>query len=146
MAIRKPVYYNTVNGEFQRTATGDVLNTLIGTEVILGESAPAFDLLYIDPVAGKAFKADATVDAKRNVVFIALEGGILDDAILVAFPGQEIPGMSGLTINAKYWVNPAAAGKITSTPLSTDGHWVIVAGVASAATKLVFNPEVKVKL
>ena len=141
------VFYNPVTGEFERAGAGDVLGNIVGTEVQAGEVYDKGDLLVTSKADSKAYKADATDDDLREVAFIALESApVIDEVHQVALPGNEIPGLT-LDEGEPYFLDPANPGKMTKTPPSTTGHWVVKVGVASSDTELVFNPSpMKIKL
>lgn len=55
--------------------------------------------------------------------------------------GAIIPGFTGLTPGAQYFLSDSVPGGITTTPVTASGHALQKVGVASSATELIFDPD-----
>lgn len=143
---RKPIYYNPVTGEFQQfDPANDALKVIIGTDKTAGETFQPETLLYVKDSDGKVYKADATDDAKRNVLFWALESAPAIDAVVqVALPANEVPAT--VDSGKKYFLDPATPGDMTTTPPNAANQWVVEVGTASEDDYFVFNPRTRIKL
>lgn len=117
---------------------------LSATETVTNDNAGAITVgkvAYVKATGNVDLaKADAIATC-GNIVFVydaSIAGGGTGK-VLVA-PGEEVPGISGLTPNLRYFVDPSTAGSITSTPPSTVGHVVKQVGKATPGGKLRFLP------
>ena len=102
------------------------------------ENLAAGDLvnLWNDGGTLKARKADATAAGKEAHGFT--EAGVTSGADATVIFDGTIPGLSGLTLGAKYFLH-TTAGAVVSTAPSTVGNVVQPVGVAASATELVFE-------
>lgn len=86
---------------------------------------------------------DASVSTK------AADGFVLDTIASSAtgkiyFPGQVIPGLSGLTAGTRYYLG--VAGAVTATAPSASGKLVQEVGIALSTTRMLFSPKMGVLL
>lgn len=160
MALRKPLVINA--GQIQQLQSGDLLDASVIEQEVLnltnGESgavvigAPVY--IFSANTIKKA-KADAggtsnPIGLVKDASIAASEAGaILTSGVLAATTEQwdAVAGTTGgLTPNAVYYLDPANAGKITATPPSTAGHYVVKVGVAISTTELKLDIEPSVLL
>jgi hypothetical protein len=92
--------------------------------------------LWLDGGALKTRKADATAAGKESHGFV--EAGVTSGANATVIFDGTIPGLSGLTIGAKYFLG-TTAGAIVATAPSAVGNVVQPVGVAASATELVYE-------
>lgn len=116
-----------------------------GATMTASEALVAGNFVNIHASSGaKIRKANATDDTKPV-------HGFVPSAILSAAagsmigPGRVIPGLSGLTPGATYYLD-TTGGAITDTPPSASGNLVQEVGLAVSATELLFNPKVGVTI
>jgi hypothetical protein len=93
----------------------------------------------------KKAKADAKATSKLvglgldASIAAAATGNIITGGILVATTAQwdAVAGTTGgLAFNTEYFLDPANAGKITSTPPTTVGQCLVLVGIALSTTEL----------
>lgn len=108
-----------------------------------GEALSAGNLVYIDSATGKVFKADGTNIAKAAVGFV-LSAAALNAPVTIYFEGT-ITGLAGLTVGSMYFLNPAAAGGVTTTVTTTAGQIVQRIGYAISATEINFEAGEPIK-
>lgn len=95
--------------------------------------------LWNDAGTLKARKADASTTGKEANGFV-LATVSLGDTATVYGPSQANTQVTGLTVGAKLWLDPATPGGVTDTPPSTAGQTSQYVGKATAATAYVFDP------
>lgn len=95
--------------------------------------------LWNDGGTIKARKADATAVGKPADGFVKAAVTSGQNAV-VYMPGQQITGLTGLTLDADYFLS-TTPGLITSTAPSTVGNVVQRVGKALSATVLFFYPD-----
>jgi hypothetical protein len=61
-------------------------------------------------------------------------------------PGSVIPGFTGLTVGAEYFLSAVTAGNIVATPPSASGQFYTSVGRALTATELLFMPQAPVEV
>jgi hypothetical protein len=151
MAIKLPLVIT--NGIVQQLQSGDTLDTRAEQfQLINDEVAPVVIGAPVYPdVAGGFKKAQANASATKDVIGLVgqspsiangVAGAITLDGILTATTAQwdAVTGdAGGLTFKAKYYLDPATAGKITKTAPSTIGQWVVEVGEALSATDMKIN-------
>jgi hypothetical protein len=97
-------------------------------------------------------KAKADAKATSKLVGLGLDasiaaggtGNIITGGILVATTTQwdAVAGTTGgLAFNTEYFLDPATAGKITSTPPTTVGQCLVLVGIALSTTELELQIE-----
>lgn len=146
MAVKKPLVIT--NGQIQQIQAGDSLaseniynrtNNNAGA-IVIGQP------VYVDG-AGTVDLAQADALATANVLGLvadvsiaaAASGGIQTGGRLTATTGQwdAVTGqVGGLTPGAKYFLDPATAGMLTTTAPTTDGEVVAAVGEALSTTEL----------
>jgi hypothetical protein len=90
----------------------------------------------------------AKADAISTINAVAL---VADATIAASAAGNYqtagiLGGLSGLTLNATYYLDDATAGNITSTPPSTTGHYIVEIGVAVSTTEILIRPRIMLAL
>lgn len=148
MAIRSPLVI--VSGRVQQLQAGDSLDIRADQyQITNGEAAP---VVIGAPVymfgAGSFKKARANAVATANVVGLVgqspsiangVPGAVTIDGILSATTAEwdAVTGdAGGLTFDARYWLDPATAGKITKTAPTTVGQLVVYIGIALSTTEM----------
>jgi hypothetical protein len=147
MALRKPLVQ--VAGQIQQLQAGDSLD--IEAETINQTNDEAGAIVVGTPVYSDAAdgvkKAQANASATKDVLGLVAavsiangaSGAIALDGILVATTAQwdVVAGTTGgLTFKTRYYLDPATAGKITATPPSTVGQYIVEIGIALSTTEL----------
>lgn len=92
--------------------------------------------LWLDASVLKVRKADATAAGKEAHGFVEASVAALANATVI-FDGT-IPGLSGMTIGAKYYLATTAGGAVATAPAAV-GNVVQTVGVAASATELIFE-------
>lgn len=150
MALKKPVVLNgTQLGNIQPGDTLDPLYTAQQQSLTNGDVTAAVigAPVYLSGVA-TFIKARANAAATSRVIGLsaatsiaaAAQGAVQFAGPLLATTAQwdAVTGQTGgLTVNAFYFLDPAAAGKITSTAPSTAGQYIAPIGQAQDTTTLV---------
>ena len=110
------------------------------------ESLSAGDIVDIYDVSGTstARRADATTTGKPARGYV-LAGTTSPAAATIYGPGTLITGLSGLTIDATYYLSASSPGAITTTAPSATDNSAQVVGYAVSATELMFAPGAIVK-
>lgn len=152
MAVKAPLVLGS-DGLMQQLQSGDSISVAQATyssrSVTNGEGAAA--IVIGAPVYASAAdtvkKAKADAKATSKLVGLGLDasiaaagtGNIITGGILVATTAQwdAVAGTTGgLAFNTEYFLDPATAGKITSTPPTTVGQCLVLVGVALSTTEL----------
>jgi hypothetical protein len=150
MALRKPLVVNS--GEVQQLQSGDTLDApQAGGDDVTMTNGNAGALVIGTPVyvsgnntVDKA-KADASGTSKGFGCMVpvstgaATPGAVRRDGVLAATTGQWdtiTGGAGGLVANTEYYLDPATAGKLTSTPPSTVGQYLVKIGRGISTTEL----------
>lgn len=150
MASRIPLVM--VNGQISQLPSGDVLNASSNeVDVITATNANAGAIVIGAPVyisaAGSVDKAQATAANPSKVIGLvrsasiaaAGSGSIQTDGVLAATTGEwdVITGATGgLTAGSDYFLDSAAAGKLTTTAPSSVGQYVTFVGRALSTTDM----------
>jgi hypothetical protein len=146
MASRKPLVLN--GGAIEQLQSGDTLDAATTGKDVVNLTASAAlavgDAVYIS-AAGTVAKAQANAVATARVIGFAAEsigasasGPIQTDGIL--------PGMTGLTAGATYYLSDATPGLVSSTPPSGAGKYVVCVGTAISETELEISIREPIKL
>lgn len=98
-----------------------------------GENLAARDVVYIS-AADTVSKADADDDTKSQAIGFATATVLAAAAVVVKTDGV-VPGFTGLTAGARYFLS-ATAGTITVTAPTSSGHNVMQVGFAKSTTAL----------
>lgn len=106
-------------------------------ETINGATLPV--TVYIDNADGEVKKTDANDTDKVKFAGFAVTNSTDGNPIIVQTTGV-VGGLSGLTINAEYYLSDTA-GEITTTPSTTTA---IKVGVAMSATQLKIDNNLKI--
>lgn len=156
MAQRKPLVLNS--GQIEQLQAGDYIsdeslptftNNNAGALVI---GAPVY--MVANDAVDKA-KADAV--GTVNVIGLmtptstaaAATGAVLLEGVLSATTGQwdaVTGGSGGLVKDTIYYLDPAAAGMLTSTAPSTAGQFVVQIGIGLSTTEIKVSLQRRVKL
>jgi hypothetical protein len=156
MTVRKAIVLNA--GQLEQLQPGDRLDmgnsvgrtnnnagTIVIGQPVYGVSGTAVDLAKAD--------AQSTIRVSGLVVDVSVAAGaqaeILPDGILTATTGQwdAVTGqVGGLTPNANYFLDPATAGKLTTTAPTTPGQFVLRVGHALSATEFEIEVQQPIKL
>jgi hypothetical protein len=152
MAIKLPLVITS--GVIQQLQPGDSLDTRAeqfqlvndeATPVVIG--APVYD-----DAAGGFKKAQANAASTKDVVGLVgqapsiangVTGAISLDGILTATTTQwdavVTGGSGGLVFKTRYYLDPATAGKLTTTAPSTVGQYVCEVGIAISTVDMKIN-------
>jgi len=160
MSARKPLVI--VNGQIQQLQAGDTLDASASeVDVVQKTNGNASPIVICTPVY---VKSDGTVDkAKADApgtvqvlglvkdvsIDAAAAGSIQTDGVLTATTGQwdAVAGTTGgLTPGTVYYLDPATAGKLTSTAPTTAGQFVVRVGLALSTTELDISTSPPIKL
>lgn len=149
MAIKSPLVIGS-NGLPQQLQSGDTLNVPTSganTQALLNNEVGA--IVIGTPVyaqaAGAVKKGQANAAATSRLIGLvfdasisaAASGAICTDGILSATTGQwdaVTGGTGGLVFGTLYFLDPATAGKLTATPPTTVGQFVVPVGIALSTT------------
>lgn len=160
MALRKPLVL--VNGKLQQLQASDTIvvatsNTDVQS-LTNGEATPiTVGMCVYISAAATVKKALANAAATANAFGMVYDVSITNAAIgQIATFGlvnatttawDAVTGQTGgLTQGADYYMDPTTAGKITSTPPSTVGQYVVNLGTAQDTQNLQFNPQIEILL
>lgn len=156
MALRKPLVLNA--GQIQQLQAGDTLNApqsggdqveltngnagavVIGAPVYISAN-DTFDKARSNAAATARV---AGLVAKTPSIANAASGPVQTDGPMTATTGEWdaiTGGAGGLTAGTVYYLDPATAGKLTSTAPTTVGQLVVEVGVAISTTIL----DIKIK-
>lgn len=158
-ALRKPLVI--VGGQIEQLQAGDTLDASVSEVDVVSltnDEAGTVDPgtpVYID--ANNGFKkARANAAGTKDVIGLAaasiltgVAGMIQTDGILTLTTGQWdtiTGGSGGLTFNTRYYLDPATAGKLTTTAPTTVGQYVAPVGIAISTTSLEISIETDVLL
>jgi hypothetical protein len=150
MTARKPLVI--VNGQIEQIQSGDTLNATVSTNdsiALTNDEAGAVVIgtpVYIDADDGYK-KARANASGTANVIGLQVDasvassatGNIQTDGIFTATTGQWdtiTGGSGGLTAGSRYYLDAAAAGKLTATATTTASQYVAPVGIAISTTEL----------
>ena len=92
------------------------------------------DVVYING-SGTVAKADASGEAQSRVVGI-VEVGVADTQPVEVCSEGKIGGFTGLTPGARYFLDTAVAGGVTTTVPSDDEAAIVQIGFAASATEM----------
>lgn len=156
MAIKKPLVLT--NGQIEQLQTGDTLQNAESLQLTNGNAG---SLVIGSPVYISANdtvdKAQANAVGTVNVIGLVSDtsistgvvGGVQTDGVLAATTGQwdAVAGTTGgLTKDVTYFLDDTTAGKITSTPPTIAGKFVIKIGIAISTTELKICIGQRIKL
>lgn len=160
MALRKPLVL--VSGESQQLQAGDDLNVPIsGTIDITLTNANAGAVVIGTPVYAQGAdaydKAKADAAGTSKVIGLAVPtstaasatGTVAVAGILAASTAQwdaVTGGSGGLAFGTNYFLDPATAGKLTSTAPSTTGQYCVLIGVGLSTTEMRLNIQPRILL
>lgn len=154
MPVQRPVYLNPVTGELTRFSATDTIFEVdysqiqneTGNPLVIGTP------VYKTAVGSEVEEAQANALATARVFGLiadvsvpdASPGNVLTDGRLVATTGQwdAVTGqVGGLTPGAKYYLDAANPGQMTTTVPSADGHVVAPLGTAKSTTEFSVSIE-----
>lgn len=156
MAQKKAVVIT--NGQLEQLQAGDYIQNVEQTQLTNGNAGA---IVIGTPVYASANdtvdKAMANAVGTVNVIGLvadvsiaaAATGSIQSDGVLAATTVQwdAVAGTTGgLTKDIIYYLDPATAGKITSTAPSTVGQFVKELGIAISTTELRITIKQRIKL
>lgn len=103
------------------------------------------DVVYLGAADG-AKKAKADADTTANAVAVCAQVSVAGGA-----PGNYqisgvLAGLSGLIVNAVYYLSALTAGLLTTTAPTAVGAWIVEIGVAVSATELLIRPRLLIAL
>jgi len=148
MALRKPLVI--ANGQIEQLQSGDTLDIQAEAIQLTNDEASAVVIgapVYSDANSGFK-KAQANAAGTQGVIGLVAQapniaagasGAVCLDGILSATTAQwdAVTGdTGGLVFNAKYYLDPATAGKLTQTAPTTTGQYVREVGRALSTTEL----------
>lgn len=102
-------------------------------------SAGDFVCIWDDAGTAKVRKADASAEGKEATGFV-LDAVSSGQPALVYHEGSNT-ALSGLTIDARYYLSPTTPGAATTTPPGTAGQVSQFLGRAASATRLPFEAD-----
>jgi hypothetical protein len=147
MAGKLPIVLT--NGQLEQLQSGDNLD-ITGGSLVIG--APVYASSATDITEAQA-DAQSTIRVAGLVADTSIanlaSGLVAVDGVLVATTGEwdAITGdTGGLTAGANYYLDAAAAGKLTATPPSSSGEFVVRVGHALSATELEIEVQQPIKL
>lgn len=157
MTVKAPLVIGS-DGLMQQLQSGDSISVAASQyssrSVTNGEGAAA--VVIGAPVYASAAdtvkKAKADAKATSKLVGLGLDasiaaagtGNIITSGTLVATTTQwdAVAGTTGgLAFNTEYFLDPATAGKITSTPPTTVGQCLVLVGIALSTTEMELQIE-----
>lgn len=156
MAQKKPLVIT--NGQIEQLQSTDYISSVEIPQLTNGNASP---IVIGTPVYSSANstcdKAQANAVGTTNVIGLvadasisaAASGAIQMGGILTATTGQwdTVAGTTGgLTKDVIYYLDPATAGKLTSTAPSTVGQFVVMVGIALSTTDLKIEIQPRIKL
>lgn len=160
MALRKPLVI--VSGQIEQLQAGDTLDASVagGDRVNLtnDEASPIVigAPVYSDANSGvKKAQANALTTSKlrglvaQTSIAAAASGSVILNGPLTATTGQwdAITGdVGGLVFDAYYYLDPAAAGKLTQTAPTTVGQFVVQVGRAFSSTDMMIDIQQSILL
>ena len=150
MTSRKPLVI--IGGVVSQIGSGDTLDAnIIEQELITLTNDEAGPVVIGSPVymdaANGAKKAQANASGTVGVIALVKDtsisagqpGAFLSSGVLTATTAQwntATGGASGLDFGAVYYLDPAAAGKLTKTAPTTVGQFVVSVGTALSTTEM----------
>ena len=161
MAIKKPLVMGS-NGLPQQLQSGDSLAVGGSTvNLVTQTNGEAGAIVIGAPVyqfaAGSVKKAQANAAGTSDILGLVYDvsitngasGQICTDGVMTATTTQwdAVAGTTGgLTFGTKYFLDPATAGKLTSTVPTTVGQLVVFVGTALSTTDLEVSIEPEILL
>lgn len=159
MAVQRPLKINLTTGEIERFSPTDTVNEVDFLQVENAEVTPVVIGAPVrsNAVANQAVRAQADVIANARVLGLvadvsiaaAATGNVLTDGRLTATTGQwdAVTGqVGGLTPGAKYYLDPATGGMLTTTPPSTDLQVIAPLGTAKSTTEFEISVGTRIVL
>jgi hypothetical protein len=109
-----------------------------------GEAITTGDSVYLSNLDNKFFKVDAASDSEIEYIGVSLDTVASDGSPRIQTSGEvTIPDTSivggAFTIGKPVYINPSLPGEYTSTVPTSAGQWIIQAGIATSAVKMVIN-------
>lgn len=101
---------------------------------VAGENLAARDMVYISS-ADNVSKAQGDTAVKAQAIGFAVATATATNPVQVQEDGV-LPGFTGLTAGARYYLSAATAGAITATIPTGTGQTIVQAGYAKSATAL----------
>jgi hypothetical protein len=115
---------------------GGDIRTVTASEAL---SAGSLVNLYSNAGTLNARKADASASGKEANGFVL--SAVANGAQAAVYFSRLITGLSGLTVGARYFLDPASPGGLTATAPSGTGKVSQFVGTALSATELAFEPD-----
>ena len=161
MALRKPIVIGA-NGKFQQLQAADTIaSSNAGTDTLSQTNGEAGAIVVGNVVytfaAGSVKKAQANAQGTADVLGMVMDATvaaagtatIATRGFITATTTQwdAVTGQTGgLTLSASYFLDPTTAGKITTTPPTTAGQFVVLLGTALSTTDFMLDVEPEVLL
>lgn len=159
MSIIRPLVINTATGQIERAASAD---TVLTPDMVLVTNNTGGSLVRGTPVyqtatANEVAKAKADAIATSKVLGLVQDasianagsGYVLTDGLLTASTAEwdAVTGETGgLTPQARYFLDPTTAGKLTQTPPSVDGQVIAPVLTALSSTQAEISVATTIKL
>jgi hypothetical protein len=111
---------------------------------VAGEAITTGDSVYLSNLDNKFYKVDAGSDSEIEYIGVSLDTVGLNGAPRIQTSGEvTVPSASivggAFTIGKPVYIDPSLPGKYTSTVPTSAGQWIIQAGIATSAVKMVIN-------
>jgi hypothetical protein len=161
MAVRKQVVVGA-SGLLEQLQSGDsVTSPNAGVDLKTRTNAEAASVpigtLVYNFAAGSFKKAQANAAGTADVAGMVYDasitngasGQIATDGLVIATTGQwdAITGQTGgLTPLARYFLDPATSGRMTTTPPTTAGQFNVLLGTADSTTDFDLHIEPEIRL
>jgi len=108
------------------------ITTLAGEDVLAG------DAVYLD-TTGEAYKIDAGDDSSIEFIGVILDAALTGEETRVQTSGEVTIAGATFSVGSPVYIDPLTPGAYTQSVPSDAGQWVIQAGIATAANKMVIN-------
>lgn len=116
----------------------DSTNSITASE---GMTAPAMVNVHSSSGAKVRYADASAASAAKRVTGYIVDNVLNAAAVNVYFgAGDIVPGLSGLTPGADYFLSGSTPGAITATPVTASGQILQKVGTAVSATELRFEP------
>jgi hypothetical protein len=106
--------------------------------VVAGESLSPGDAVYLNS-DGKAFKINPSSDASIEYIGVVIDSALTNVPTRVQTSGEVTITGASFTKGEPVFINTAPSGAYTQTAPSGAEQWIIQAGIATAADKMLIN-------
>jgi hypothetical protein len=144
MSIRTPLVLSST-GQIEQLQPGDSIANPITNNYVadaaLSPGCPVYASAagHINAAEANALTTSKLVGMTTAAVASGASGPIQADGILSLTTAQwnaVTGGTTGLTYGAIYFLSDASAGQLTTTPPSTQGHFLVPVGIAISTTDM----------